>query len=373
MKQLNWIAVFILSAGVISCSLKGQPVTMADKPKVISCHSNLPSRFLTKQHTSTSSSAKESGTLSHTGMAWIRGGDYPMGCGDKNGRPDEYPRHRVAVSGFWMDVTEVTNAQFQRFVEATNYVTTAEKPPDWNELKKQLPPGTPRPPESELVAASLLFTPTAHPVPLDDASQWWRWTKGADWRHPRGPGSSIKGKENYPVVHVSWDDANAYCRWAGKRLPTEAEWEYAARGGLVDQPFSWGSEDVESGKPKANTWQGHFPDHNTGKDGFIGLAPVKSFASNGYGLYDMAGNVWEWCSDWYRPDSYAQPEGLSTNPKGPATGYDPDEPGIPKRVVRGGSFLCHASYCASYRVSARMKTSPDTGLEHNGFRCVADE
>ena len=176
------------------------------------------------------------------------------------------------------------------------------------------------------------------------------------------------------MVHISWDDAQAYCRWAGKRLPTEAEWEFAARAGLVNQQFSWGTEDVEKGKPKANTWQGRFPDINTEKDGFKRLAPVKSFAANGYGLYDMAGNVWEWCSDWYHPDYYNQLKGtVATNPSGPESGFDPAEPTIPKRVVRGGSFLCHASYCSSYRVSARMKTSPDTGLEHTGFRCVADK
>jgi formylglycine-generating enzyme len=373
MKQLIWIAIFFLSAGFLSCTSKVQSINVQEKSEVVSCHSNLPSRFLTKQQSGTGSLSRESGTLSHAGMVWIKGGEYTMGCSDKEGRADEYPQHTVAVDGFWMDAAEVTNAQFQKFVEATRYITTAEKVPDWEELKKQLPPGTPKPPETELVAASLVFRPTDQPVLLNDASQWWSWIKGADWRHPEGSNSSIKGKENYPVIHVSWDDAQAYCKWAGKRLPTEAEWEYAARGGLGNQPFSWGSEHVESGKPKANTWQGHFPDHNTGKDGFIGLAPVKSFSANGYGLYDMAGNVWEWCSDWYRPDTYAQANGLIMNPKGPANSYDPDEPSIPKRVVRGGSFLCHASYCASYRVSARMKTSPDTGLENTGFRCVSSD
>lgn len=294
-----------------------------------------------------------------------------MGSSDGQGRPDEYPRHKVRLDGFWMDVNEVTNAQFQEFVDATGYVTTAERAPNWEELKQQLPPGTPKPADSLLMPASLVFISPSQPVPLDDASNWWQWTRGANWRHPEGPASTIEGKENYPVVHISWDDAQAYCKWAGKRLPTEAEWEYAARGGLINKPYSWGDEDVESGTKKANTWQGHFPDVNTVKDGFKGLAPVKSFAPNGYGLYDMAGNVWEWCNDWYRPDYYEQLKNkLSINPKGPAFGFDPDEPHAPKRVVRGGSFLCHASYCSSYRVSARMKTSPDTGLSHTGFRCV---
>jgi formylglycine-generating enzyme required for sulfatase activity len=273
-----------------------------------------------------------------------------------------------------MDATEVTNSQFAEFVKATGYITTAERKPDWEELKKQVPPGTPKPADSLLVAASLVFTPPSSPVPLNDASIWWRWVTGASWKHPEGPSSSVEGKGNYPVVQVSWDDAMAYAKWAGKRLPTEAEWEFAARAGLSNQPYTWGSEGVDNGKQKANIWQGRFPDINKAEDGYKGAAPVKSFESNRYGLYDMAGNVWEWCSDWYRADYYQQfsPNVLTMAPKGPESSYDPEEPLIPKRTVRGGSFLCHASYCASYRVSARMKTSPDTGLEHTGFRCVAN-
>jgi formylglycine-generating enzyme required for sulfatase activity len=224
-----------------------------------------------------------------------------------------------------------------------------------------------------LVAASLVFVPTLNPVPLDDASQWWHWTKGADWQHPEGANSTIEGKDNYPVVHISWDDANAYAKWAGKRLPTEAEWEFAARGGLIAQPYSWGSEEVDKGKPKANTWQGDFPNKNTDWDGYATLAPVRSFAPNGYGLYDMAGNVWEWCVDWYRPDYYQVLKGkLAINPKGPVVN-DPREVNTAKRVVRGGSFLCNASYCSGYRVSARMDSSPDSGLENTGFRCVSSK
>jgi formylglycine-generating enzyme len=336
-----------------------------------SCCSKLPSRLSILR----TSNIKPIGeNTSHEQMVRIEGGTFLMGSSDVQGSADEYPRHKVQLTAFWMDETEVTNAQFRRFVEATGYQTTAEKAIDWEELKNQVPPGTPRPPDSLLAAASLVFHCSQHVVSLGDPSQWWTWKKGADWRHPQGPGSSIDGKDNYPVVHVSWDDANAYASWAGKRLPTEAEWEFAARGGKISQSFPWGSEGVESGKPKANTWQGDFPNDNTGWDGYKGLAPVKSFAPNGYGLFDMAGNVWEWCSDWYGSDYYVQlKEGITINPKGPLKSSDPMEPNLPKRVLRGGSFMCNASYCKGYRVSSRMKSSPDTGLEHTGFRCVTDQ
>jgi formylglycine-generating enzyme len=310
----------------------------------------------------------------HKGMVFIPAGSFTMGNATNDGRADEYPQHNVHLNGFWMDATEVTNAQFAAFVKATGYITTAEKKPDWELLKTQVPAGTPKPHDSLLVAASLVFKSCAETIPLNDASQWWRWTSGASWQHPEGAGSTLEGKENYPVVHISWEDATAYAKWADKRLPTEAEWEYAARGGLIEQPYSWGNTAIEDGKPKANTWQGQFPYNNTVWDGFARLAPVKSFAANKWGLYDMAGNVWEWCSDWYRSNYYEQLANKTTvNPTGPANSFDPEEPTVPKRVVRGGSFLCHASYCASYRVAARMKTSPDTGLEHTGFRCVSNK
>jgi len=369
---MNWLKVFCVIVVTIYCAGCKQAngaKKVAEHDTTMSCSANLPARFAGSD-TSTIA-IHTSADASYTGMVKIPGGEFLMGASDKEGRPDEYPQHPVRVVSFWMDATEVTNAMFRKFTEATRYVTTAERKPDWEELKKQLPAGTPKPPDSMLVAASLVFTPPATPISLNDASQWWRWVKGADWKHPQGPGSSIKGKDNYPVVQVSWDDATAYAKWAGKRLPTEAEWELAARAGLVNQPFTWGKEPVEKGQPKANVWQGHFPDNNTATDGYARVAPVGSFAPNAYGLYDMAGNVWEWCSDWYRSDYYTQAAGKKlVNPAGPASSYDPDEPTVPKRVVRGGSFLCHASYCASYRVSARMKTSPDTGLEHTGFRCV---
>ncbi len=318
-----------------------------------------------------------SGSASHdpsfTGMVLIHGGSFMMGGDGPQAADDELPKHEVSVSSFWMDQHEVTNAQFQRFVTSTGYVTTAERKPDWQQLKQQLPPGTPKPPDSLLVAASLVFTPPTHAVELNDPSQWWSWVPGANWKHPAGKGSDIKGKDNYPVVQVSWYDAVAYCQWAGKRLPTEAEWEYASRGGLQNAVYPWGNEPVERGKPKANSWQGHFPDHNTARDGFTDLAPVAKFAPNGYGLYDMAGNVWEWCADWYRNDQYRTMLKRSKDPKGPATSFDPDEPYAQKRLTRGGSYLCNDSYCSGYRSARRMKSTYDSGMSNLGFRCVCDQ
>ncbi|HEY1021362.1 MAG TPA: formylglycine-generating enzyme family protein [Flavisolibacter sp.] len=363
---LAW-ASFVLAA-CNSAGTSGTEAVSADS-SAMACAAQLPSRLAGMQSVDNLPVAGSG----YEGMKWIPGGNFLLGATDNEGRPDEYPQHPVEVDGFWMDETEVTNAQFKKFVDATGYVTTAERDVDWEELKKQLPPGTPKPADSLLVAASLVFISPAGPVSMDDASQWWRWKKGANWRQPQGPGSSIKGKEAFPVVHVSWEDAQAYCKWAGKRLPTEAEWEVAARGGKEDVTYPWGTEKVEASKPKANTWQGVFPVQNTAWDGYTGAAPVKTFAPNSYGLYDMAGNVWEWCSDWYRADWYQQVNNsVQKNPAGPTESYDPMEPTVPKRVVRGGSFLCHDAYCKGYRVTARMKTSPDTGLEHTGFRCVKD-
>jgi formylglycine-generating enzyme len=291
-----------------------------------------------------------------------------MGSVDQLARSDERPVHRVWVDGIWMDATEVTNQQFREFVDATHYVTTAQKPVDWEEIKKQVPAGTPKPPEEMLRPGSLVFTPPDHPVDLRDVSQWWTFKAGADWQHP-------SGGERMPVVQVSWDDAVAYCKWAGKRLPTEAEWEHAARGGLDGKVNVWGDEPIDP--KRANTWQGHFPDKNSAEDGYTGAAPVGTFPANGYGLYDMAGNVWEWCSDLYRVDSYAQlvaqvGEGkLAVNPAGPDKSADPRNPDAPVvRVQRGGSYLCNDSYCASYRPSARMGATPDSAAQHVGFRCV---
>lgn len=371
MKSNNYFFIVLFIIFFTSCQSNNNTAAAVNKDSVTSCEANMPARFATA---TTANAAITAGTASHEGMVWIPDGTYQMGASDNEGRPDEYPQHMVKVEGFWMDATEVTNAQFKKFVQATGYLTTAEKAPNWEEMKKQLPPGTPKPPDSVLVAASLVFTPPNHAVALNDASQWWSWRKGADWQHPEGAGSTIEGKDHYPVVQISWEDAAAYAKWAGKRLPTEAQWEFAARGGLDNQSYPWGSEAIESGSPKANTWQGSFPNKNTGWDQFPNAAPVKSFAANAYGLYDMAGNVWEWCADWYDADYYQSLKNKTiTDPKGPAQSNDPMEPTVPKKVIRGGSFLCNASYCKGYRVSSRMKSSPDTGLEHTGFRCVADK
>jgi len=306
-------------------------------------------------------------------MVWVPGGQFVMGTDEKSAWPDEGPPHKVLVNGFWMDATEVTNAEFRRFVEATRYVTTAERPPDLDEIMRQVPPGTEPPKPETLVPGSLVFSPPGGRVALDDYRQWWAWTPGASWRHPEGPGSDIKGKDDHPVVHVSWDDASAYARWAGKRLPTEAQWEFAARGGLDRQPYVWGSEPPGSGGTwRANTWQGEFPTKNTTDDGHPRTSPVKTYAPNGYGLYDMAGNVWEWCRDWYGRDLYKQlaNDGLAFEPAGPPKTEDSTDPFYPKRVQRGGSLLCNDSNSVRDRPSARQGSSPDTGMSHVGFRCM---
>ena len=307
------------------------------------------------------------------GMVWIPGGEFSMGANsppamDELGMKattDARPVHRVYVDGFFMDKTDVTNAEFASFVKATGYITVAERKPRAEDF-----PGAP--PEN-LVAGSVVFSPPNHPVPLTNHFQWWRYVSGANWRHPLGPSSDIKGKENYPVVQVAYEDAQAYAKWAQKRLPTEAEWEFAARGGLAGKPFVWGSEFKPRGKYMANTFQGHFPNSDTGEDGHIGIAAVAQYPSNRYGLYDMAGNVWQWTSDWYRPDYYQQLASLGRvahNPHGPDSSFDPAEPNQPKKVHRGGSFLCTDQYCSRYIVGTRGKGEVSTGTNHLGFRCV---
>jgi formylglycine-generating enzyme required for sulfatase activity len=309
------------------------------------------------------------------GMAWIPAGQFVMGSDEPDALPNERPAHLVAVKGFWLDVHDVTNAQYRDFADATGYLTTAERPVEWEELKKQVPPGTPRPPDEMLAPGSLVFTPPDHEVDLRDMGNWWSWVTGASWRHPQGPKSDLEGKDDYPVVQVSWDDAVAYAQWAGKRLPTEAEWEYAARGGTGKHDrFWWGDEFKPGGRAMANTYSGTFPTKDTAEDGYSHPSPWKAFPPNGYGLYDMAGNVWQWTADLYRADAHVlgAAQGLHCSP--PTAAWDPsrDVPSAPTRVTKGGSFLCHVSYCESYRPVARRGTPYDTGSEHVGFRCAKD-
>lgn len=307
-------------------------------------------------------------------MVYIPSGSFVMGGRSEQARPDEFPKRKVQIDAFYMDEHEVTNAQFEEFVEASGYRTVAEKDIDWEELSQNLPPDTPRPADSLLRAGALVFRATSGPVRLRDYSQWWAWTTGADWRHPEGPGSSIDSLMDHPVVHIAWQDAVAYAKWAGKRLPTEAEWEWAALGGSEKNIYPWGKEAANSAHNKANFWQGAFPFFNEKTDGYYGSAPVKSYPPNPYGLYDMAGNVWEWCADYYHYDAYkinSSNEPLA-NPTGPAASFDPSEPDAQKRVIRGGSFLCNDSYCSGYRSAARMKNTEDSAMNHTGFRCVKD-
>jgi formylglycine-generating enzyme required for sulfatase activity len=294
-------------------------------------------------------------------MVWIPAGQFQMGSDDP-AFMDAQPVHQVSVNGFWMDEHEVTNAEFARFIKATGYVTIAEKPLD--------PADYPNVPKENLVIGSPVFAPPENEVSLEDPGQWWRYVAGANWYHPQGPSSSIMNKPNDPVVQVCYEDAIAYAKWAGKRLPTEAEWEFAARAGTTNKKYYWGEELKPAGKWMANIFQGNFPNKNFLEDGFEFLAPVKSFPPNAYGLYDMEGNVWEWCNDLYRPDYYQNSP--KENPQGPNDSYDPDEPNTIKRVVRGGSFLCSDQYCIRYKAGSRGRGEIKSASNNLGFRCVKD-
>lgn len=314
------------------------------------------------------SQQKDSTLINRTernGMVWIEPATFWMGCSHDSFK-DAQPFHQVRLKGFWIDKTEVTNREFARFVKATGYKTVAERKPD----AKDFPGAQPE----NLVPGSLVFAPPPHPVSKASHYTWWRYVPGADWRHPEGPDSNIEKRWNHPVVQVAWEDACAYAKWAGKRLPTEAEFEYAARGGLDRKMYGWGDEFKPEAKWQANVWQGIFPYKNTEEDGYASSAPVGSFPANGYGLCDMIGNVWEWCSDWYHSEYYKTlPAGkILENPIGPKDSLDPYEPGVQKRVQRGGSFLCTDQYCARYIVGARGKGEPSSGCSHVGFRCVKD-
>jgi formylglycine-generating enzyme required for sulfatase activity len=313
-------------------------------------------------------------------MVWIPGGTYWMGCADC-GMPDTEPVHLVSVEGFWMDETPITNAQFARFVRETSYVTVAERPLDPKDF-----PGVPR---EKLVAGAAVFVQPRTDVPLDNPLQWWQYVPGASWKHPEGPGSSVKDRADHPVVHVAWEDAVAYLKWAGKRLPTEAEYEFAARGGLDRKHYAWGEDLKPGGKWPANIWQGRFPASDTGEDGHRRTSSVTAFPPNAFGLYDVGGNVWQWCADWYRPDYYktfsrsvapaassrsdsasARAPEPAKDPGGPDQSYDPNEPGAAKRVVRGGSFLCSDQYCSRYLVGSRGKAEISSGASNLSFRGV---
>ncbi len=309
-------------------------------------------------------------------MKWIPAGEFSMGSLDltRTSCPvdrsqrminDAQPIHRVRLDGFWMDETEVTNEEFSKFVAATAYITTAERSP----AALEFPTADP---ENLLPGAAVFISPP-RPISLDNPYLWWRYVPGAQWRRPDGLKEGHRSFKNVPVTQVTFADAEAFCQWAGKRLPTEAEFEYAARGGLTGKTYAWGDEFKKDGKYMANTFQGEFPIRDSGEDGFTGVAPVRSFPPNGFGLYDMAGNVWEWCSDWYRPDYYtrlAEIGGIADNPRGPGSTFDPSEPSVKKRVQRGGSFLCTDQYCTRYMVGTRGKGEPGTATNHVGFRCV---
>jgi formylglycine-generating enzyme required for sulfatase activity len=296
-------------------------------------------------------------------MVLITGGEFWMG-GNDPAMQDALPQHRVSIDTFLIDATEVTNSEYAEFINATNYLTIAERVPDAADF-----PGVP---SDLLVPGSVVFSAPSHPVSLNNELQWWRFIPGADWRHPEGPNSNIYDRMNHPVVHIAYEDALAYAKWSNKRLPTEAEWEFAARGGLDRQPYVWGSEFTPNNNYQANTFQGEFPVRNSAEDGFQSTAPVASFSANAFGLFDMAGNVWEWTSDWYDPHHYQERAqyGVAHNPKGPEKSGDPNEPGVSKKVQKGGSYLCTDQYCARYMPGSRGRGAPDTGSNHVGFRLV---
>jgi formylglycine-generating enzyme required for sulfatase activity len=294
----------------------------------------------------------------HKNMVRIPGGTFAMGSNDHY--PEEGPVREVTVEAFWMDEHPVTNLEFMRFVKATGHVTFAEKVPDPADY-----PGA----KQDLKAGSIVFKKSSGPVDLRDPHNWWTWREQADWRHPEGPGSSLDGRDRHPVVHVAYEDVVAYSDWAGKELPTEAEWEFAARGGLDGAEFAWGDELMPAGKAMANTWQGEFPYENLLLDGFEGTSPVGSFPPNGYGLKDIIGNVWEWTTDWYAPAGEAESACCGIGRR--EASIDPGDPArIPRRVMKGGSHLCAPNYCRRYRPAARMAQPVDTSTCHVGFRCI---
>ncbi len=349
-KRLNLAAIAILIL-VASCDKK--PETVSEEKTIQETEPQTPP------------------TDNPEGMVWIPGGQFTMGTDEADAYQVERPAVDLTVEGFWMDTHEVTNAEYQAFVDATGYVTLAEQTPKWEDLEQQLPPGTPPPDPSVLVPGSMVFTPPSQAVPLQDISLWWTWIEGANWQHPEGPDSNLEGRENHPVVHIAYEDAVAYADWVGKRLPTEIEWEFAGRGGLQGKRFAWGDELSPNGQYLANTFTGSFPHGNTGEDGYVGTSPVKSYAPNNFGLYDMIGNVWELTDDWFDALKFARLAGQA--PKLDADMnpcYVPGNPYAKERVIKGGSFLCADNYCINYRPSARQGHAFDSGTSNVGFRLV---
>lgn len=384
--QVGFYCVLLMGGLLSSCKDAPDPKETEKAGASLDCHpaggraqilSNTQTTNDSINETAENSTASNDTKTSESGlnaMIAIPGGTFLMGGTDRFSLDREQPKHPVQVDGFLMDAREVTNAEFRAFVEATGYKTIAELPVDWEVLKAQLPPGTPKPDPEVLAPGSLVFTPGPGIADLNNYFQWWSWVHGADWKHPNGPGSSIEGKDDHPVVHLAVQDAQAYAKWAGKRLPTEAEWEWAARGGLEDSMYPWGDQDVNAQPYRCNFFQGSFPSTNTVADGFEGSAPVGTFEPNGYGLYDMAGNVWEMTTDWFDENYY---KSLSTtqvlnNPQGAEKSFYRQSPYAQHTVIKGGSFLCNDSYCSSYRVSARMPLEVDAAMNHVGFRCVKD-
>lgn len=337
-------------------------------------HSKAIEEQIKKEKTSQILKEKPSGIETPIGMIWVEGKTFLQGAksDDKYAMMREKPAHQVSVNGFFMDITEVTNKQFKTFVDATNYVTVAERPIDWEQMKNELPEGTAKPHDSILQPGSLIFNKNVNAiVNMSNYSQWWTWKIGANWKHPEGPNSSIENKDDYPVVHIALEDAKAYCKWVNRRLPTEAEWESAAQGSAIDNIYTWGNNNDALVK-NANTWQGTFPIKNESIDGFELIAPVKSYDPNSIGLYDMLGNVWELTGDLFNVNYYKElnTSKILVNPLGSKTSFSPNNPYQKEYVIKGGSFLCHASYCASFRISARMGMSVDSGSDHTGFRTI---
>lgn len=366
---LNHLNLILISI-ILFCSSCEKPKNDLEQNDILSCCENMPSRI-----------GNNVDSLKNN-MVWIPDGEFTMGAEvadfmydwpfSARSRADERPLHRVKLDGFWMSRTPVTNQEFKNFVDSTGYITTAEKPIDMEDIMKGLPPGTPSPKKESLEPSSMVFTSPERTVQINNVLSWWRWQKDANWKQPEGPGSTIEDRMDHPVVQVSYFDALAYAEWKGMSLPTESQWEYAARGGHDQKMFIWGNSPIDEKNPQINIWQGNFPYNNTLNDGYETTSPVTAFPPNDFGLYDMSGNVWEWVSDWYHNREYSKrlASGIVKNPTGSRTSYDPDEPYLKKRIIRGGSFLCNDSYCSGYRPGARMKTSPDSSANHTGFRVV---